>query len=294
MSSNTVLYHYCSATAMKDIVESESIWLTNMSCMSDYREHNWLIHIACEHLHSLKQSRTNTLGECLLHLFEYVRPQDPFAACFSEDGDCLSQWRAYADDGTGVAIGFDPTCLGIHQSPPIAASKDLTGLCKVNYNAVEQETLVRDTLKKCLAELPADPQPREIESVAAACMRELYQWAPSFKNPGFREEKEWRIIHLPFFPHRLDEIDPTHEQAPSFSTQEFMVRRGRLIPYIALRFRRHKPIKRVIWGPKCQMEECAATSLFLMHGYQMINPAPNFIDNFAPDVEFARSATPYR
>ena len=30
----------------------------------------------------------------------------PFICCFSADGDVLSQWRAYADDGVGVAIGF--------------------------------------------------------------------------------------------------------------------------------------------------------------------------------------------
>jgi hypothetical protein len=30
-----------------------------------------------------------------------------FVASFSTDGDSLSQWRAYADDGRGFAIGFD-------------------------------------------------------------------------------------------------------------------------------------------------------------------------------------------
>ena len=29
-----------------------------------------------------------------------------YAICFSERGDSLSQWRGYADDGSGVCIGF--------------------------------------------------------------------------------------------------------------------------------------------------------------------------------------------
>lgn len=29
-----------------------------------------------------------------------------YAACFSEEKDLLSQWRGYANNGAGVAIGF--------------------------------------------------------------------------------------------------------------------------------------------------------------------------------------------
>lgn len=32
----------------------------------------------------------------------------PFTISFSEHGDLLSQWRAYAQDATGVSIGFEP------------------------------------------------------------------------------------------------------------------------------------------------------------------------------------------
>lgn len=35
----------------------------------------------------------------------------PVGSCFSLNGDVLSQWRAYADDGHGYAIGFDATTL---------------------------------------------------------------------------------------------------------------------------------------------------------------------------------------
>ena len=30
-----------------------------------------------------------------------------YIACFSESDDYLAQWRGYADNGRGVAIGFD-------------------------------------------------------------------------------------------------------------------------------------------------------------------------------------------
>jgi len=47
------------------------------------------------------------LGRCGNYSFRLGAPA-AYIACFSEKGDLLSQWRAYADDGEGVAIGFDP------------------------------------------------------------------------------------------------------------------------------------------------------------------------------------------
>ena len=34
-----------------------------------------------------------------------------FCVCFSESRDQLSQWRGYAQDGNGMAIGFDKGIL---------------------------------------------------------------------------------------------------------------------------------------------------------------------------------------
>ncbi len=41
----------------------------------------------------------------------YPDSTEGFAFCLSEKGDLLSQWRAYALDGTGIAIGFLPEVL---------------------------------------------------------------------------------------------------------------------------------------------------------------------------------------
>ena len=34
-----------------------------------------------------------------------------YFCCFSESSDLLSQWRAYGNDGQGVAIGFNAKLL---------------------------------------------------------------------------------------------------------------------------------------------------------------------------------------
>lgn len=52
----------------------------------------------------------------------YANSTEGFALCLSENGDLLSQWRAYGKDGSGIAIGFSPDVL----------SKDFGG---VNFGA---------------------------------------------------------------------------------------------------------------------------------------------------------------
>ena len=45
---------------------------------------------------------------------ELIEAQDAFiywAFCLSEEGDLLSQWRGYGDDGRGFSIGFDEIIL---------------------------------------------------------------------------------------------------------------------------------------------------------------------------------------
>ena len=39
-------------------------------------------------------------------LFPKEEDTDLYCCCLSERGDSLGQWRAYADDGRGVAIGL--------------------------------------------------------------------------------------------------------------------------------------------------------------------------------------------
>ena len=54
---------------------------------------------------------------------------EQFVSCFSADGDVLSQWRAYADDGHGFAIGFAPAEFAILQGEAIPNGS----ICKMIY-----------------------------------------------------------------------------------------------------------------------------------------------------------------
>jgi hypothetical protein len=110
-----VLYHYCPLQGFMGILQSKSFWLGQLSTMNDYMEHSWLKKIALERLDELQaesrlldateQAMRTRFYSALQIQLQTVAHFDPYCACFSEDGDVLSQWRAYADDGRG----FMPT-----------------------------------------------------------------------------------------------------------------------------------------------------------------------------------------
>ena len=54
-----------------------------------------------------------------------------YVTCFSYQNDLLSQWRGYADDGRGAAIGFDLDVLKevVTVSPEISSTNSCTILC---------------------------------------------------------------------------------------------------------------------------------------------------------------------
>jgi Protein of unknown function (DUF2971) len=104
------------------------------------------------------------------------------ATCFSQDGDVLSQWRAYADDGKGYAIGF--------------YAKDILKLpiraLKILYNEAEQI----DELRKAILAIYETEKKSPVKfskDFATMCYVLAYDLA-AFKNPAFSEEKEVRTM----------------------------------------------------------------------------------------------------
>lgn len=102
-------YHYCSAQAFKGIIEANRLWLTNAFFMNDFMELEWFRRLSrsvAAEMRGLDANLTAFYDTLERHLLEGGY-QNVYCACFSTVRDDLSQWRAYADDGRGVAISFD-------------------------------------------------------------------------------------------------------------------------------------------------------------------------------------------
>ena len=112
-----LIFHYASLETFKSIIENRCIWLCDIQKSNDSTERTYFEQVLLKVIDDLLANPSeiksfSPYAEKALATFKDTyrnqRPNIPpiYSASFSFDGDLLSQWRAYASDGTGVSIGF--------------------------------------------------------------------------------------------------------------------------------------------------------------------------------------------
>ena len=115
------LYHYCSVPTFYNIIKNKSIWLSDISKSNDSQELRWVLGelrvfmmkqwlVYAENAQKAGKTvdfdqfdKTYSVIDKLLCL----EGNKNWVFCLSEKKDELGQWRGYADDGRGLAIGFE-------------------------------------------------------------------------------------------------------------------------------------------------------------------------------------------
>lgn len=214
---NEYLYHYTSIENLKNIIESNELWFTNIEYLNDSSEFNYARSFYQNYI-----KNKQTLAKISRHFEEYP---DNYAAaavailekiinkvkslhyasfifCFSEKGDDLSQWRGYTRYGKGVCVAFKREQLGS------AISKDKASLIKERqcldrrvdrylheciYSKVEQEGCVLGSLIEIFANNVINADNPNWGSVEPF---DIWLECLSLKHPAYSGEKEWRAIKL--------------------------------------------------------------------------------------------------
>lgn len=104
------LYHYTTLRALIPIVETGRVWASNVRYSNDPAE----ISYGDELLRGMLKSEFSDFF--LKGLFEKINEIDYYAVAFSAEPDLLPQWRAYCQNGHGVAIGFRAQALASLES----------------------------------------------------------------------------------------------------------------------------------------------------------------------------------
>ncbi|MBD8725755.1 DUF2971 domain-containing protein [Oxalobacteraceae sp. CFBP 13708] len=188
-----LLYHYCSTSTLHAIATNKTIRHSDINMLNDSREVRWAYSIfedAATRLikrEGLLSSAPEITTDFVDSIDEILSPSQlvahPFISCFSLEPDMLSQWRAYADDGRGTAIGFDAKAL--------RAQIPATFL-RVLY---DKEMQIREMMAAIIAihmakeALGEDWHTRFFTD----CML-LAVYMTAFKHPSFAEEKEVRAV----------------------------------------------------------------------------------------------------
>jgi hypothetical protein len=243
------LYHYCSMHSFHGIVTSKQFWLSNVFFMNDYMEHVLLVNKARSFLEKRMGSPEEDAARCLLQFFGL--PIDPYTFSLSAEADLLSQWRAYSDDGAGVAIGFSFERISL-QCKKLGGEGQCVNIGTVLYDDAMQEQLVGEVLgpyldlaKRCEGEDAAFAN-------AIRTFGTIWHWAALCKHSGFREEKEYRVVMMP--QGTPDTMLDKAEFDVGISPPSFRLSGSQIVPYYTFPFSADS-ITDIRFGPKNRARE---------------------------------------
>lgn len=255
-----ILFHYCDASAFYSICNTKTLRLSDLFSMNDFLEIHWG--------YSIWQKVANEIHDKVGKQFLDEIDKVIYSAgtlglltstCFSRNGDVLSQWRAYADDGNGYVIGFNAEDI---LKLPIRS-------LKVLYNEEEQVSELKNVILS-LYDVEKDEKEKYSSEFKTACYTIACDLA-AYKNPAFEEEQEIRIIHLLDFEKSNNFLKLVDYGGISFNNKskgkpiKFRMRDNIPVAFIEEDFTdngRINPIKEVIIGPKNNVLP-SAISVFL-------------------------------
>ena len=278
-----ILYHYCGLDAFLSIIKNSTLWLSDIRKSNDYLECVYCRDKINEKIRGFLEDDKEALeawdfgyninSDLSMDMISYV-------ACFSENKDQLSQWRGYADNGAGIAVGFSRESFAdLKEAAPSHIS-----FRKVIYDEKEQEKFIERIARESIKAMETKP----VAQVAAELNQNYRLQFPVLKNASFEEEAEWRIIFNDSFSKRKRHVGKNI----LFSGIRYTVREKRLVSYIEMDFSKLKynAIKEIWIGPKAEVEIQDILHLLDVYGYY--DDVENYIES-AP-IKIAHSASSYR
>ena len=179
-----ILYYYCNIKTLYEILDKQSILLTDMTKSNDADEFRFIFELYRKYLY-MKHGKKDSLP-IELSMKEFKKANisiRPMARCFTTKKDDLSMWRAYGDDGEGVCIGFELKSL-LETLSKYEFQGNKIELKKIEY--FNKNTRNIDKFAKLF-------QDCKDEEFIINNFNTLLELSLFNKNKIFKEEDEWRI-----------------------------------------------------------------------------------------------------
>ena len=258
------LYHYCSLSTFYNIIKNQSIWISDLRKSNDFLEIVWLrqlferkmneefnkfiLKVPADSLDCFIQMRRNISERFRIEFSK------TWALCLSEEKDLLSQWRGYADNGSGISIGFKKDFfnnLRLLHTNRTTHQKASIFFDKVSYSKEEAINCI-DT-ETCLSKCSNCNTISDFKITICHAITEIGKKASFFKNPAFIEEKEWRIV-ITFLMDNFSGADLSsfNTDEYKFGKLDYIVSNNKLVSHFEIKFPNIKnAISEIVIGPKC-------------------------------------------
>lgn len=249
------LHHYTTINGLKGIVEGKTIWATYAGFLNDMSELSYGDSIVDWVMRSIESRKLKPMcrrfmyDEGLIRMISSStgsfpswivgrnssqsesspRPMATYVACFCEASDLLSQWRGYGGAG-GYTLDVDGGAIG--KAAESAVLPGRTRLMKVFYDEEKQRQLVAElafdfldlitTAFEGIRTKRKSPQENLLRQLIGEFHIRVDHLLPLLKNPRFREESEWRIVH---------QRSPGEQEGIEFRTSGSLI-----LPYVKVPF----------------------------------------------------------
>lgn len=194
-----ILWHYTDIRGGFGVIENRELWATSFQHLNDPHEFTYGIDIAVKTVLNFSWSVSTNHPEILSSFAnhckeEALNPKLPFYVCsLSEEQDSTHQWKNYANNGTGLSLGFLANELPIN---------DLIRCFKVIYDpalqTAEAQKLCQEfdsLLSKVASTYGNSPHLKSIlGNVLNDAWQSIYLLSARFKHKSWSNENEWRLI----------------------------------------------------------------------------------------------------
>lgn len=215
-----VVYHYTDAQALLCILRDSAIRASDFRHLNDTQEikYAWQKFVSTLKRRKATSTEFSDAYNAQLEAIRNAGAEDldllldtVFVACFSESPDDLNQWRNYADDGRGMALGFNREKMQAITAPyfyhtqaglkPYIAENTKqqiewpARLQKVEYGPDARKKAVATALwyaEKYCGPNDLGTVPEKIATIIPRLPHTLIELA-MIKSEGFESEREWRL-----------------------------------------------------------------------------------------------------
>lgn len=187
------IYHYTSLNGLISIIENQTIYCTNLDFLNDKQEFKHGVNLVLRVIDKLKKENyeLDILNKVEQNI-DTISKSERFVTCFSKNGDLLSQWRAYANHGKGVAIGFD--AMNFEYSV-----KQIISGRHIEYDEHYQQQVIEELIRIIIEFFKSRKDIIDWEDfgfewlVNTVVIEFLQNIIASYKSHSFQEEQEYRF-----------------------------------------------------------------------------------------------------
>lgn len=186
MAAESPLFHYTSQAGLLGILEGNCLWATVAEFLNDKSEYSHGLALIEQSLARRCNQIEDEMERLKMNLLRRALRKLPrvCVASFSEEGDLLSQWRAYGGGSGGFALGFRREHLRT------VGEGQRFYLEKCIYSQKDQAKAIEELMDAWYERIKQDKS-------MIGCAKQASRLAVRLKPESFEEEREWRLIGIP-------------------------------------------------------------------------------------------------